>query len=72
MTGKILVTGGAGFIGMRAPDGRVKAELHFAGKTRVGETVREVKITLTRGNETILGLTFKRVKGNSVKLITSD
>ncbi|MDH5733509.1 MAG: hypothetical protein OEY88_06980 [Candidatus Bathyarchaeota archaeon] len=41
-------------------DGRVKAELYFAGKTKVGKTVREVKIALTRGDETILGPSLLR------------
>ena len=41
-------------------DGRVEAELLFAGKAKVGEVEREVEITLTRGDEAILGTSLLR------------
>ena len=41
-------------------DGRVEAELLFAGKAKVRDVEREVEITLTRGDETILGTSLLR------------
>jgi len=36
-------------------DGRVETQLLFAGRAKMGEAERDVEITLTRGEETILG-----------------